>query len=122
MYRITLRIPEDLAKKIEEYAQKNAVTPTKQHAYRLFLEEGFNTITGNKSKHYEKLSEISAALALENRYYLRQLYRINFDAKKSKFDEPESEFNYARKEMKEFIKSVLKDTKSSEKNDENNED
>ena len=108
MYRITLRVPEDLASKIEKYTKENESVSTKQHAYRLFLEAGFEAIVGDQAKNYARLAEISAALALENRHYLRQLYRINFDAKKSKFDEPESEFNYVREDMKAFIQSIIK--------------
>jgi hypothetical protein len=119
MHRITLRLPEELAKKIEDYANDSESIPTKQHAYRFFLEQGINAVMNNENKGQERLAEISATLALENRHYLRQLYRILFDVRKSKFDEPESEFESVRMGMKELIQSVLSSEKNSE-NEQNN--
>ncbi|WHN66791.1 hypothetical protein [Cysteiniphilum sp. QT6929] len=116
MHRITLRLPEELAKKIEDYASESKSIPTKQHAYRLFLEQGVDAVMNNANKGQERLAEISATLALENRHYLRQLYRILFDARKSKFEAPESEFESVRMAMKELISSVLANEKD-EKNE-----
>ena len=113
MKKITLRLPEELAEKIEDYALKNEYITTNQHAYRLFLEQGFNVIVGDKAKNYDHLEEISAASILESKYYLKQLYRIAFDAKKSKFDEPESEIKHVNQEMKYLVKSII-DRESSE--------
>lgn len=123
MHRITLRLPEELAQKIEDYANDNKSIPTKQHAYRFFLEQGVKAVMNNENKGQERLAEISATLALENRHYLRQLYRILFDVRKSKFEEPESEFESVRMGMKELIKSVLLSEKkgdSEHKDGENN--
>jgi len=117
MHRITLRLPDELANNIEQYAEDNEFITTKQHAYRLFLEEGFNAIAGDKAKNYNRLAEISAASILENKYYLKQLYRIAFDAKKSKFDEPESEINHVHQGMKDLIQSIV-DTENEEAEDE----
>ncbi|WP_440682903.1 hypothetical protein [Cysteiniphilum halobium] len=116
MHRITLRLPEELAKKIEDYASESKSIPTKQHTYRLFLEQGVDAVMNNANKGQERLAEISATLALENRHYLRQLYRILFDARKSKFETPESEFESVRMAMKELISSVLANEKD-EKNE-----
>lgn len=114
MHRITLRLPDELADNIEQYAKDNEFITTKQHAYRLFLEEGFNAIAGDKAKNYNRLAEISAASILENKYYLKQLYRIAFDAKKSKFDEPESEIQHVNQGMKDLIKSLVETKNDSE--------
>ncbi|WP_440994725.1 hypothetical protein [Cysteiniphilum litorale] len=123
MHRITLRLPEELAKRIEDYASESKSIPTKQHAYRFFLEQGVDAVMNNTNKGQERLAEISATLALENRHYLRQLYRILFDARKSKFEEPESQFESVRMGMKELIKSVLSNENqgnSEQKDGENN--
>ncbi|WP_192485401.1 MULTISPECIES: hypothetical protein [Cysteiniphilum] len=123
MHRITLRLPEELAKTIEDYASESKSIPTKQHAYRFFLEQGINVVMNKENKGQERLAEISATLALENRHYLRQIYRILFDVRKSKFAEPESEFESVRMGMKELIKSVLSNENqgnSEQNNGENN--
>lgn len=120
MKKITLRLPEELANKIENYANENEYISTNQHAYRLFLEEGFDAIAGDRSKNYRRLSEISAASILENKYYLKQLYRIAFDAKRSKFDEPESEIKYVNQGMKDLIQSILETKHDAEDESEKN--
>lgn len=120
MHRITLRLPDALANSIEKYAEENEFLTTKQHAYRFFLEEGFNAIVGDRAKNYNRLAEISAASILENKYYLKQLYRIAFDAKKSKFDEPESEIQHVNQGMKDLIQSIIETKHDTEDDTERN--
>ena len=107
MRRITLRVPEELADTIEKFADENQKITSKQHAYRYFLQRGFDEEMNAKDDRYKELLEIVASLSIESRQCIQQIYRNNFDAKKSKFETPEDEFEATRVKAKKLVNDVI---------------
>ena len=87
MKQIPLRLDDEIYNEIEEYIRVNNIV-SKQTAYRQLLRNALDMEKKNHTLLLEKIGKI----VLENKYFIQQLYRINYDGSHSKFDSPDEEF------------------------------
>lgn len=105
---ISIRLPDDIIKKIKKYANENSIT--QQEAYRKIINTGLDYLN-NKNDKSEKLNEIVARNSIESKYYMQQIYRNLFDNNTSKYNNPDDEFADIKQQAIDVISQLKDDSK-----------
>ena len=106
MKQINIRVNEEQLSKLNDlYEQCNF--RSRNDLYQKIIDLGMTTLIENSAKKYEEIKEVSCAVTIENRYYLRNIYRLLFDASKSKFDNVDDEIEAAKSGSKSTTKKLL---------------
>ena len=97
MKLVGIRLPDEMIDRLDSIASNKDDFRSKNDAYQKILEAGIEYFEGKIKTNTNENNYVSSAIAIENRHYIRQIYKLLFDVNKSKFNTPDDEINAAKK-------------------------
>ena len=96
MKLVGIRLPDEVIERLDKIISDKNNFHSKNEAYQKILETGIEHFEGKVKLNTDENNYVSSAIAIENRHYIRQIYKLLFDVSKSKFNTPDDEIDAAK--------------------------
>jgi len=84
-----IKVDDDMLKRIKKICSRKSASSSKNDAYIQIISAGLNVLEKTNIYSSEKIYALSARNFMENKYYIKKIYRLLFDVNKSKFNSPD---------------------------------